>query len=274
MGSPTGSNLGSAESLEDAAGNFLEGFVVDSEFVGIAGANVSLTPGERFTESADDGSFRIGPLEPGAYAVRAERQGYRIGETSVDVGEGLPNRVVLALESVSTNVPYFQTLVFNGFMTCGTGTDYFYAPCDIVKRYTGTGFSNDKTEFRFQILDANLANLLVETTWKDQLTGRDMAYIMTSQAPLDYTWASQRFFAGHIGGSPLRVVFTPGVVGSGGNIPFDGNQSAAFVAFYRPAHTNSTLNVIAVYVEHRYDSYFTFFYNRPMTPGFSILTDT
>jgi hypothetical protein len=64
----------------------------------------------------------------------------------------------------------------------------------------------------------------------------------------------------------------PGLTAPGGTVAFNGNRSVTYEAFIRGSETNATVPA-ALYVDHRADNWFTFFYNRRGSPEFTALSD-
>ncbi len=76
------------------------------------------------------------------------------------------------------------------------------------------------------------------------------------------------------GGSPYRTFLIPGEEGDGASQAFEGNESTPYQMLYRPWVTNSTTGAsVVVYVNHRVDSYYTFFYHRAGPTDFTALPD-
>src|SRR5687768_10210751 len=88
----------------DAPG-YLTGVVVDTELVPIPGVDVLVNPGEILQQTNHAGAFKIGPLEDGAYSVRAEKEGYNGTEIQVQVSSDKPARITLTIIPAATTVP-------------------------------------------------------------------------------------------------------------------------------------------------------------------------
>src|SRR5688500_8847005 len=69
-------------------GLFLVGRVIDPEIIPIQGATVQVASHDELPETAADGGFRIGPLEPGDYALHVEKKGYQSADLSTSLGYG------------------------------------------------------------------------------------------------------------------------------------------------------------------------------------------
>jgi hypothetical protein len=99
----------------------LRGIVVDDSIRPIAGANVTLSPGDASARTGAEGTFGFDGLAPGTYFVRVDRAGYNGTQASTDVVAGVaepPVLKVLLARNPATS-PYVETLTFNGFLSFG-----------------------------------------------------------------------------------------------------------------------------------------------------------
>ncbi|MHB1262472.1 MAG: carboxypeptidase-like regulatory domain-containing protein [Thermoplasmatota archaeon] len=112
-------------SSADAASGFIDGVVVDSAIRPLAGVAVRATGQAAANATTDgNGTFRLGPLPLGAYAVSANRTGYIeavLTANAVADGEDAPV-LKLVLEANFQTFPYVETFVFEGYIECGTSS--------------------------------------------------------------------------------------------------------------------------------------------------------
>jgi hypothetical protein len=93
----------------------LRGVVVTQAIVPVAGAAVTVTPGEWTATTDSNGLFEVGPLEPGTYLVAVRADGY--GDVRVEASPG-GELVKIVLQNVRTDVPYIEVEKFDGYLEC------------------------------------------------------------------------------------------------------------------------------------------------------------
>lgn len=274
-----GSDGGAASSVDpvqlDEDGNpYLLGLVVDSEFFPISNATVGLIPDGPVTTTGSDGSFQLGPLpEANSYEVYAEREGFQGLVRRVEASD-LSDQLVFSLDAVPGREPYHETVPHVGFIECawavnGLGT----LPCNPVDRTLGTSLTVDNSQYFFEIPAPDLVQLRVEAMWDAHLLGRDMRFLLFKPDIVDGAPVGGDTYLDGRGGSPYRTWLTDGVPGTRADEPFDGNETTLYQALYRPWATNSTVPNVAIFVNHRVENFYTFFYHREGPPRFSAMPD-
>lgn len=251
----------------------MDGLVVDAEIVPIAAALVVLTPGGLATNTTTSGQFQFGPLPEGHYTIEVTKHGYAPARAEFAVAQSPPERIVVTLIAVASNVPYHITHVFVAYIFCTLTVSGTFAPCFPVNVLTGQNITEDRAEFNFRIPYPGLADLLHEMVWQKQATGSDMSVtIRPPGAPLVIGGVTVIYLATG-GGSPLRSWVVAGETNPGATAKFDANESTPYTTILRGRSTNTTANAMSLYLDHRVNNYFTFFYNRPGPRDFTVIPD-
>jgi hypothetical protein len=110
----------------------LRGVVVDATIMPIAGAAVTLQPGNLSMAADREGRFGFEDLEPGAYLVRAAKEDYAGAQASVQVvaGESEPRATMLVLERVLGTEPYVDAMSWDGYLQCSLiAAGFFFTGC-------------------------------------------------------------------------------------------------------------------------------------------------
>lgn len=104
-----------------ATTGLIRGIVVDDAIRPVAGANITLTPGDLTARTTANGTFGFDGLAPGTYFVAGERFGYTAAQSSVEVVAGVaePPIVRVLVSLVPGLQPYVEALSYNGFMQLG-----------------------------------------------------------------------------------------------------------------------------------------------------------
>lgn len=253
----------------------VEGLVVDQELVPVAQAMVAVDGIGLVSETDAEGRFRLGPLEVGEYVIVAEKRGYSPASQTVRVSdEGTPP-VTLTLSALALDVPYHQTEVHVTFMICWISSQIGNIPCTkLVDYVAGTNLSSsEKFAFPFRIANPGLSELLVEHQWRAQSTARDMTFFIKTPPNQPLTALVVKYFQVW-GGAPLRGWVKANVKNGPNWAVFDATPNKVTYEGTLASHyTNSTLPNAAIYLNHRVDSWFTFFYNRPGSRDFTALPD-
>lgn len=129
-------NVEEAASFTETTGA-IEGFVLDSSLAVVAGANVALSPGSGTSApianktTGDDGRFVFSLLEPGAYRVTADHQGFFLKAQLVQALAGESTSVQLMLADRPTQQPYIELLILSGISSCSVPLflDIAAVPC-------------------------------------------------------------------------------------------------------------------------------------------------
>jgi hypothetical protein len=104
-----------------ATTGIIRGLVVDDAIRPLAGANVSLSPGDKAARTTAEGMFGFSDLAPGTYFLRVSKAGYNDTQASTDVVAGVaePPIVKVLLAANPAEAPYVETITFNGFLSFG-----------------------------------------------------------------------------------------------------------------------------------------------------------
>lgn len=258
-----------------APGLAIAGRVIDQELVPLADVTVTVAQTDLLTSTAADGSFRLGPIEPGTHAVVAEKPGYQSATVEVQVtGEGAPP-ILLSLTAVATDVPFRQTEVHVTFVNCWISSPVGNVPCTKLVDYAASTniSSGEKFAFPFTIKNAGLNDLLVEHSWRSQSTARDMTFFIKTPPNQPLTALVVKYFQVW-GGAPLRGWVKADVKNGPNWEVFNAEPNKVVYEGTLASHyTNSTVPSVAVYLNHRVESWFTFFYNREGPRDFTALPD-
>jgi hypothetical protein len=204
-----------------AAQGFLDGVVVTSAIVPIAGAAVTLDGVALNATSDKAGAFRIGPLEPGSYQVHAAAPGYAPAVTTAEVKASVPNRVNVVLQAVSLDVAYSQTMKFDAYIECSYGGQAGGVPLGgfpcigIIDLTTGQHFSTDVWRFRFDISAPGFKGLVVEETAVEQPTSHIISFNLRDPEGLGGGTGAAKQYAGMSTDSPLKEWVYPGIENPG-----------------------------------------------------------
>lgn len=264
---------GIPEDRFDDEGFYLDVLVVDAELLPVEAALVVLTPGDALANTTADGRARFGPLTEGDYTVAVEKRGYAVVSTQITVAQSPPERLIVTLTPVASDVPFHLTHVFVAYIFCTMTIGNTFAPCLPLNVLTGQNVTEDRAEFDFRIPYAGLADMLHEMVWQRQAAGVDMSVtIRPPGAPLVVGGVTVTYLSTG-GGSPLRNWVVAGVENEGASASFDANESTPYTTIIRGRSTNTTGNAMSLYFDHRVNNYFTFFYNRPGPRDSTVIPD-
>lgn len=261
------------------SGVFLTGLVVDEELVPIPAATILVTPGDVAGETDEGGAFRVGPLEPAEYVVRAEKTGYLGAEAVVQVTDEDPSPLTLMISAKALNVPYHTTASHVTFVICASYNIIGGVPCTKLVDYAaGTNFSSsEKFAFTFRIPNAGLVDMLVEMIWTPQSFGKDMLFMVQTPPNQPLTAATVKYMTMR-GGAPLRGWVVAGIknqCGSGtcaGLFDAEANK-ILYEALTVWSNGNATIPMTSLYLNHRTETWMTQFYNRAGTRDFTAVPD-
>ncbi len=257
----------------DGDGVMLRGLVVDTEFFPLDEAAVTLAGSDETTVTDGNGTFELGPVAVGsAFTLVVEKMGYLDQEVAGQAAAD-DRQILVTLTPTALDVPFHETFVHVALLDCSWAILSATFPCVPIDRVTGQNITGDRSEWNFEIPYDGLADLLHEMTWQEQATGKDMKIVMTDPGEAVFVGGVSNFYLSRAGGDPLRSWLVPGQVGPGGDVPFDGNESREYRAFIRGSESNMTVPVAAIYIEHRADNWFSFFYNRAGPRDFTALPD-
>lgn len=99
------------------------GVVLDASITPLLGATVAVVGTDLTAKSAEDGTFLFNNLEPGPYFVKVEKAGFKAAQQSVEVvaDDDAPPVLKVLLESDPESLPFYETLVWTGFLECSLG---------------------------------------------------------------------------------------------------------------------------------------------------------
>lgn len=251
------------------------GIVVDAEFFPVAGATVGIDPGEHRTTSDANGTWCLGPIDAFTKVeVWVEANGFQPFSIELQVQDQPPETIVVTLASVPGQEPYEETIPHVAFIECAWASSFLGTlPCNPVDRTLGTQTTVDNSQYFFEIPAPGLAAMLFEAKWESQPLGDDMRFILLIPDIVESNYATGDPMLDGRGGSPYATWLYPGEEGERASQAFVGNESTPYQMLYRPWVTNSTLGVFAVYINHRVESYYTFFYHREGPTDFTALPD-
>lgn len=250
----------------------LGGVVVTPAIVPIAGATVTVAPGDLSNVTDANGEFLIGPLEPGAYVLSVAADGYAPQRTEVQVAPGMV-RPVLVLDATSTTVPYHELLHFEAFIECsyaqnfaGTiGGDFScFGVTDLVLQVE---IDNDVNNFPFTVNAGGFKGLLYEMVWEPQDTMPNFAGFIRNPltvGQLGGVGQEQQFWADS-GESPLRAWVYQGIENDGaydGDVFHpDANVSADYEILVSGVTSGNQPAEVAIALNQSLDIFVTLFYN-------------
>lgn len=100
----------------------IQGIVLDEALTPIQDATIAIQPTGRTTTSNSGGAFGFSTLEPGIYFLEASREGWLVGQSSIEVQAGHePPMVKVVLERNLGNRSYVELYEFTGFLACAAG---------------------------------------------------------------------------------------------------------------------------------------------------------
>lgn len=266
--------LARTEVFGEANGGSLCGLVVDVEFLPVAGATVGASGHDRTVLTDPTGGFCLGPFGAGTEVeLWVEADGYASATSTQRVGAS-DGPVTVILEPLPGLEPYHETVPHVAFIECAWGASFAGTlPCNPVDRTLGTSITVDNSQYFFDIPGPNLAALLFEAEWQQNQLGRDMRFILLVPDIIESNYATGEPMLDGRGSAPYRTWLYPGQEGERASQPFVGNESTPYQMLYRPWTTNSTTGVFAIYVQHRVESYYTFFYHRALAEDWTALPE-
>lgn len=265
----------------------ITGVIIDTELLPIAGADIVVTPGDHIVLTDGNGSFVVGPLEPGTYAVSASKRGYAVKEQQVAVTNDDETRIRLTLDAVASDVPYHETFSEAMYLICAfvspsTPLGGINVPCaGLVDVLAGTTNSLDHWIFYFVIDKPGFKSLVMEMVWDSQQTGHDGLMQLSTEGRAAPNEAGGVTIAGSLYGGTQGPPFYM-TLHAGQNYWLDGtdpesvfypeaNATETFKMLIAGGGGNTTVPGLGFFIEFRPTAYLTFFYNREATPDFTIL---
>ena len=268
----------------------ITGVIIDTELIPIAEADVVVMPGDHVVLTDLEGTFVVGPVEPGTYTVSVSKRGYASKDQQVTVTETDEAKIRLTLEAVASDVPYHETFTEAMYLICHVvvpnpltlAQSYILnAPCaGIVDLVAGTVNSLDHWMFSFTIDKPGFESLVMEMVWEPQQLGHDglmqLSTLGTAEVePTGGVGVGGTVYGGEMG-SPFYMLIHAGLNYWDPEDPEavfypNANETEHFQMLIAGGSGNNTAPNTAFFMEFRPTAYLTFFYNREATDGFSIL---
>lgn len=268
-------------------GGLLKVLVIDPELFPVAGAMVFVDDVDLEASTDAAGVAGFGPLDAGQYTVFVERDGYEDATAQARVDAKGTTELLVTLKPVGRDVPYHETLIFNGHLLCHfvlvyPGTGGLNAPCGAVIDLFLPGSSQDQWVFPFSVEHNGFQSLVLEMTWETQQFGKDGLMQLTTLGTAEAS-GSGVMVAGTVYGdtqaAPFHAVLHAGRSywnASDGPVTFypEPNATENFKLLVAGGGGNNTPAVeFALFLEFRPVSYVTLFYNRAATWQFTALPD-
>ncbi|MEA3135803.1 MAG: Carboxypeptidase regulatory-like domain [Thermoplasmata archaeon] len=203
-----------ADDGADASAAVIDGVVVDAAIRPMEGVEVQISgQASAATTTAMDGTFRFGPLPPGAYALTATKAGYIqavLTAQAVPEAERAPVLKVV-LEQNPTTFPYVETFVFEGYIECGTSSIAVCAVpnfatlalCDTAGQCMGN-LTDDK--FNVNHMPQGVPDWVQsELVWTPTIDASDQFYFSVSHYTYGEESELETVYNSTIGGSPLLL---------------------------------------------------------------------
>lgn len=268
----------------------ITGVIIDTELIPIADADIAVTPGDHLVLTDVEGTFVVGPLDPGTYTVMASKRGYAAKEQQITVTADDESKVRLTLEAVASDVPYHETFSESMYLICHVvapnpltlAQSYILnAPCaGIVDLFTGAVNTLDHWMFSFTIDKPGFTSLVMEMVWDSQQLGHDGLMQLTTLGTAEVQPSGGVGVGGTVYGGEMGEPFYM-LIHAGQNYwdPEDpesvfyptANETEHFQMLIAGGAGNNTAPNTAFFIEFRPTAYLTFFYNRQAQDGFSIL---
>ncbi|MBI2077993.1 MAG: carboxypeptidase regulatory-like domain-containing protein [Euryarchaeota archaeon] len=276
--------------VEDTGGGalYIEGLVVDQEIVPVAAAVVVVKDRDGFMETDETGRFKVGPVEAGEHVVTVEKAGYATQTVTVRIDADPAPPLTITLTAVALDVPYQLTTNHVTFVICASRNPIGGVPCTKLADWAaGTNVSPDERfAYTFKVPNPGLKELLVEITWNPQSLGKDVEYWIQTPPGQALTVATLKYF-GMSGGPPLRGWVQANAKNGNYQNVFDAEPNkityeavsgwsdgnGTIPPVRDPTTGNTILRGTTLFLNHRTESWLTYFYNREGSRAFSALPD-
>lgn len=260
------------ESTTQGPGLFIDGQVLDEEMLPVEGATVVATPGDHAGTTDEAGRFHIGPVEAGRYTLIVTKDSFRPATAEARVGDAPEDGPTFVLERIPTQVPFRETHTFAGYLWCY----WSFGPsweCIMLDSVTGDDYTEDTSQFDFQIPYAGLVDILAECMWEDQLTARNLWFrILPHGQGFTLTAGTNTVtYVSLNSGNPMREWVVVGVENRGGNDVFDGTKDLWYTSHIGAQSNFTRGDAVQLAVDMRVDCYYTFFFHAAGDRNFSAL---
>lgn len=164
---PAGTSTAPSAPQVEVSGDFgaIQGLVVDSSYVPVPGANVTLTrvgsdDASRMIVTNVEGQFAFSGLRPGTFEVAVEAGLFAPGRALVQVEAASVREVVVTLSEVAAAVPYVEFFVEPGIVGCGFGAVVIGGECGDEPVTTA-----NRNRFAFEVPEGHQA-IVSEVDWE------------------------------------------------------------------------------------------------------------
>jgi hypothetical protein len=199
----------------------LRGRVTSDEATPISGAQIMLSPSGLSATTALDGTYSFSFLEPGKYVLYVGRLGFRAAAISINLEAGRVTEQDVRLDPMPVANPRYEYLgTFQGYMQCRMATILSSGYCGFLPVVGNTPaqqlWTADKIFSEFKLGAPDWEQVVIEARWTPSTaaTNPDMMTVFS------YTNRSTtHWFADKSGASPIKMTFTRGEAGPGGQLP-------------------------------------------------------
>ncbi|MFA5944567.1 MAG: carboxypeptidase-like regulatory domain-containing protein [Candidatus Thermoplasmatota archaeon] len=198
-----------------AAGlGFIDGVIVDFAIRPLAGVDIRVAgQATANATSGADGTFRLGPLPLGAYALSANKTGYIPAQLTVDAVPDLdrPSLLKVVLEPNPSAFPYVETFLFEGYIECGTSTAALCAAPNygtlLLCDNAGTCMGNLTADrFNVNYVPQGVPDWVQsELVWTPTVDASDQFYFSVSHYPIGQESELETVYNSTVGPSPLLL---------------------------------------------------------------------
>lgn len=256
----------------------INGLVLDSELVAVAGAAVAIPTANLETTTDDDGRFVLDAVPTGTHNLFVNKLGYEALAKRVDVAAGQALSVEFTLTAVAVADPYTDVVPFAGYFECS------YAALDVVWR--GCGYPAHSTVFPDDVASADYTKesgaqqIAHELEWESAslATGQNLDFSVVAQERSGCQW-----YANHFGESPLSILVTVGEKFENPESPYptgsceddvidDEDSALGVLVLASPTYVNDVA-VVGATIQQSFDGYVTLFYHQDAPAGYSARPD-
>jgi hypothetical protein len=275
--------------FDDQTGG-VEGIVLDDEDLPVAGAQVALIEAAVETLSDASGKFALSNVPPGRYTLAVQKLGYQSDARSIEVVQGQPTTVQVALVKIVLHTPYQQVWGDTGYFECSSTLLGSTGPCGFLPFVGSTPVQDLWTENkRHWVYNVGPGTMSVfnEMTWNQGsfATGETLRITFSYENRTTSHW-----YCGATGTDPVVMQWErsfddgqpdwegAGECRTGGDqlpdgqpesIPMEGHELRSFVNT-GPSSVNGNVGLA---LGQSFDIWFSVFYWEPAPEGWSALPD-
>lgn len=226
----------------------IEGQVVDSEQLPVAGASVAIPDEGLETTTDEEGVFVFEQVAPGTKTVFVQKLGFDSLGKTVHVQAGQTAQVTITLDALRVVDPWAETFIGDGFMTCQWSTP-------VIKSRIACNAIGDEETSRFTFaVQPGLRETLTETIW-EQTSALSPEYI-----ELDHIFDDDC--------KECNVVKKSPHVHKSTDYDDDFDEEKEILESYWLPFGNTTQPVIFAF-QQKFTVYTSAFYHQPVPAGFS-----